>query len=105
MSQIKGDCTVDLLKGQGAEVLPDRLRSRAIPILVDDGSQRDTTPCHVICTTALFNVFALHRGRLTHFTPAAARRARVHCQVVSPTASPLPPFSSVRPSASTARSS
>src|ERR1022692_1347511 len=86
MSEIKGDCAVDLLQGQGREVLPDRLRSSAIPILVDDGGQRDTAPWHVISTIAYFDVFALHQDRLTHFSSCGV----VDCSRSSSQSSPLP---------------
>src|ERR1017187_1505214 len=61
-----------------------------IPILVDDGCQRDTAPRHVIAATAHFNVFVLHQDRLPYFSYCGRRRPThtTICGWASPPASP-----------------
>src|ERR1017187_5200625 len=48
-----------------------------IPILVDNGCQRDTAPRHVIAAIAHFNVFVLHQDRFPYFRDGA--RITLHC--------------------------
>ena len=64
----RGRRAMNLLEGQCREVLPDRFRRGAVPILVNDGGQRDTTRGYVIAAIAYFNVLALHRYRHCYFT-------------------------------------